>query len=132
MFHANPEETEMTVDRDEQMISIGWKIGYLALCSAIVLIFNILSQPDRGLIAGLSVAIVVLVAMLRSDARQKAWFWVAISLVGISHAFLIYIWGWSIDIKPTILVAPFAFVDFVMSLSFVFLAERLSGSRVSK
>jgi prepilin signal peptidase PulO-like enzyme (type II secretory pathway) len=107
-------------------ISTAWKLGYALLCAAVTSGFNIFSQSDRGLVAGLSVAVIVLVAKLRWDARDKGWFWVSLCLIAIAHLLLVFAWDLKIKIQPTILVAPFAMLDFYITITALFLAETLA------
>lgn len=134
MIHTKPIKTaikqqviKMAVDWENPEISTVWKLGYTALCLVVFGIFAAFSQPDRGVVAGFSTAAIVLAARLRWDVRNTTWFWGAIGTIALAHAVLVYVWGWSISVKPTILLAPLALADFIIIISAIFLVERVYG-----
>ena len=120
----------MAENWQDSEIGTAWKLGYAALCLAVFAIFAAFSQPDRGVVAGFATAATVLAAKLRWDACGRSWFWVTIGVIVIAHAALIYAWGWRINIKPTILLAPLALADFIVVISAIFVVEKIVGRNV--
>jgi len=80
-------------------------------------------------VAGFSAAVVVLTARIRWDLHKRIWFWVIIAAMSIAHATIVAAWTAHITVKPTILVAPIALLDFMIMLALVFVVERaITGS----
>lgn len=135
MVHTKPIKTatkrqvsEMAVDWESSKISPAWKIGYALLCLSVFGVFAAFSQPDRGVVAGFSTAAIVLAAKIRWDLHNRVWFWCTIGTMFVVHAVLVYAWGWRITIKPTILLAPLALMDFIIVISLIFFVERSLGA----
>jgi len=110
-------------------IGRAWTIAYSLVCLLIFGLFAAASQSDRGVVAGFSAAVVVLTARIRWDLRKRFWFWVILVAMGAAHATIVVAWTARITIKPTVLVAPIAVLDFIVMLALVFGAERaITGS----
>ena len=90
--------------------------------------FTLYGQQDRGVIAGFSAASLIFTIRARWGLRLQAWFWITIALLAMAHVAAIYLWGWKIVIKPTILLSPLVIVDFAACVWVTFLVERAVGN----
>lgn len=123
----------MVADWEPSKISLAWKVSYTLVCLSVFGVFAAFSQPDRGVVAGFSTAAIVLAARIRWDLHVSMWFWSTIGTLFVVHAALVYAWGWRITIKPTIILAPLALLDFVAVISLLFFLERsLEGKIINK
>jgi len=95
-----------------------------------------LGHPDKGIVAAMSVAILVLVARGYWTKRDKVWVWVAFLIAILLHVGVISIVHFERLGRPAILVfMPIGFLD-LLALVVLFrsaekLADALSGERKS-
>lgn len=111
-------------------ISTRWKLGYAITCLIIFSVFAYFSQPERGAVAGFSFASIALVARIRWDLRNSAWFWAFLAISALFHVVALAAFNWKINVHPTILLAPLVIIDFAVLMIFLFLIEKII-SRVS-
>jgi hypothetical protein len=93
---------------------------------AVFAVFAALKQPQRGLIAAFSFAVIVMGAGTRWDLRRKLWYWVTILAICLLHMLFILKFKLPKMAYPTIILVPFAVVDFVAVVFSIFFAEKLA------
>ena len=117
----SPESGDMT---------LRWKLGYVTLCFAVFALFAALGEPDRGVVAAISFASIVLAAKIRWDLRHNEWFWWFIALAALLHLSFVISYNKTIEVHPTILIAaPAAFGDFSALILMLFLIERFIAGK---
>ncbi|MDG2520574.1 hypothetical protein P7B02_03385 [Caulobacter segnis] len=110
---------------DERPISLRWRLCLFAIMAVVFFAFAFSGQADRGFVASIMVAVIVVTAYLRWDLREQGWYWPFFAFVIVGHTLVLFAVDWSIQVKPTILLAPIAFVHFAMLLGVVFLLEKI-------
>jgi len=98
-------------------------MAYIAICVMIFVIGVLVGYPDRGVISALSFAAIALAAKIRWDLCRKIWMWILIIFWSTVHVFAVISIGFSINIHPTILLAPIFIFDFLLVLGSIFLLE---------
>lgn len=73
-------------------------------------------------------AAVILAARIRWDLRGRAWFQTLIAAFAIAHIAAVILFGWRIDVHPTILLAPIVVADFAVMVLLIFTLERVASN----
>lgn len=63
------------------------------------------------------------------DNRREPWFWIILGLFFLAHLAMIYIIKVPADIRPSLIVLPFALVDGLMMYGVLTLWDRRKGRR---
>ena len=101
-------------------------IGIVPLLSLLSL-FAYFEDIDRGLLAGMSAAVISCVGLMYWDARQSPRFWATITAIILAHAAMVYFADENWIPNPTLaLTIPFL-IDFVAMAWFF---PKLSGIRL--
>jgi hypothetical protein len=102
-----------------------WTFAIGGIALIILFIFAFFGMEDKGLVSAFSFTVIAVVMRVRWDLRNEWSFRIYIGACIALHLYLIASFGWRIDVKPTILLAPIVVVDFIAVLAGVFLVERL-------
>lgn len=119
----------MQADWEKADISVTWKAGYVGFSFLVFAVLAAIGQPDRGVVAAFSAASIILAAKIRWDARTQRWFFPLLASILLVHIYAVFGLDWAVELKPTILLAPIAFLDFCAVISLIFAAERLFAPR---
>lgn len=96
------------------------------------LLLAISGRPDQGLVAALSISIMVLVVRTSWKLRSRPWFWLVVGGFAVAHAILVLLTHFPRVHFVLLICIPAAFIDFsVMIASFWFL-ERWNERRAGR
>ena len=87
------------------------------------------SSEDKALLAAFFAASITLAARVRWDLNNTAWYWPFILSIYAIHVIVLLKVSFILSIRPAIIYAPVAFVDFIFVTCALFAIERLIEKR---
>jgi hypothetical protein len=111
-------------ESDEPRSMFAQRLALAGAGALIVLFFAFFSAQDRGVVAAFSFAAIIGVVTVKRYLLRRLWFTSLIALFIAMHGVAVYFFTWSIDVHPTILLAPFAIIDAVIMMVIVDVIEK--------
>ncbi|MBV9550679.1 MAG: hypothetical protein JO256_13505 [Alphaproteobacteria bacterium] len=102
----------MEYEDDIDNITIGWKVGYIVGILTIYAGFEVFAQNAQAIVAAGSFASIALVARVRWNLRRFTWYWAFLAVAVLIHLLLIAAFHGTIDVHPTIILAPLGIADY--------------------
>lgn len=102
-----------------------WKISYIVSCLVVFAIVGNIFGAGRGVLAALSFAVMMLIIRTRWNLRSELWFLAVFAVMGAVHLIGTFLIPTEILPNPTIIIAPFAILDYLFMLGLTFFAEKL-------
>ena len=109
---------------DQPPMSLGSKLAFAVLGLSVFAAATLARDSDFGAATAFSVSAVTVAAHACWHLHKRLYFWPVLALVSVIHAIVLL--RWSIHLpKPTIVVAPVVYVDFVAIVALLFGLDRL-------
>lgn len=103
------------------------KIGFAVASLAVFLLVSYFFNRSRGTVAGFSFAAIAAVVFVKRDLLNRMWFDIIVAIFIALHCLITFWPNWSINVHPTILLAPIALIDTIIMIAMVDIFERLSS-----
>ena len=105
-------------------VSLRSKLAFAGFGLSVFGAATLARDSDFGAATAFSVLAITVAAHACWHLHKRLYFWPSIALVSCAHAVILF--RWSIHLpKPTIVIAPAVYADFVAIVAFLFGIERL-------
>lgn len=104
-----------------------WSFIFLFVAAIIFFVFVYFGEPERGLLAACTSAVLATVLYVRWELRRKMYLWVFLFIFLIFHVAVIYNVHLGVIRFPVVTLVPVATLDVIVALSLLTVIEKCVG-----
>jgi uncharacterized membrane protein YjgN (DUF898 family) len=117
------------VTQEDKQMRLSWRgvIGVMLGTAVLAFVFISLRRFDLARPAMVSIAMVGLAIVMRSELHKHVWFWIAMTLLAVLHLPLILFIPWTTKWIPAIFIAPIGIADLYAMLWVISVVRKSMG-----